>query len=299
MSFLHPDGPPWGSDPGIYDPQAVDRMLKSFRPLYTRYFRLDARGFGNVPDGPSMIVSNHSGGTTVPDTYGFMLEWYRYFGTRRPLHPVAHEMVFSNRVTGEWMARRGVLRADRTLTREVLRDWKRDVFVMPGGDKDTWRTYADRYRVRFGGRSGYARLALEEGVPIVPVAHAGSHETLVVLTSGRRIAKALGLPRLFRAEIFPIHLSLPWGLAIGPMPHLPTPALFRWRVGEPVWAPAAHRRGDPVSDDLVAFVDAMVQARMQSMLDDLAAERAVWAERIVDRVRSAADRARARFDARS
>ena len=295
MGFLHPDGPPWGSDPGAYDAAAVADVVHAMRFLYGGYFRLDARGFDRVPCGPSMIVSNHSGGTSVPDSWGFVMEWYRHFGTQRPIHPVAHEMVFSNRLTGEWMARRGVLRASRALTRKVLRDWGRDVFVMPGGDQDTWRTWSDRYRVRFGGRTGYARLALEEGVPVVPVAHAGAHETLVVLTSGKRLAKALGFQRVFRAEVFPIHLSLPWGLAIGPMPHMPTPALLRWRIGEAVYAPAGHRPGDPVSDDLVAEFDATVQRRMQTMLDELAAERAVWAERIADRVRRVADRARQRF----
>jgi 1-acyl-sn-glycerol-3-phosphate acyltransferase len=299
MGFLHPDGPPWGSDPGAYEADAVERAVHAMRFMYGRYFRLDARGFEHVPVAPSMIVSNHSGGTSVPDSWGFVVEWYRHFGTARPIHPVAHEMVFSNRVTGEWMARRGVLRADRTLTRAVLRDWRRDVFVMPGGDCDTWRPYADRYQVRFGGRSGYARIALEEGIPIVPVAHAGAHETLVVLTSGRRIARAMGLPRWFRAEIFPIHLSLPWGLAIGPMPHMPTPALLRWRIGEPVLPPASLKPGDAVPDDLVAEVDATVRARMQAMLDDLAAERAVWSEWMTDRFQELADRLRRRFYAGS
>ena len=85
----------------------------------------------------------------------------------------------------------------------------------------------------------------------------------------------------------------------GHHPHMPTPALLRWRIGEPVRAPAGHRPGDPVTEDLVAEVDAIVQARMQAMLDELAAERAVWSERVTDRVRNAAERARERFHADS
>ncbi|HRG98734.1 MAG TPA: hypothetical protein PLR99_20925, partial [Polyangiaceae bacterium] len=74
--------------------------------------------------------------------------------------------------------------------------------------------------------------ALEARVPIVPVAHAGAHETLRVLTDGHRFARAVGLQRFARAEIFPVHLSLPWGLAIGPWPHIPLPTTLRYRFGE-------------------------------------------------------------------
>src|SRR5205823_1370763 len=117
--------------------------------------------------------------------------------------------------------------------REILRQ-KRDLLIFPGGDLDTWRPYSKRWEVDFGGRTGYARLALETRVPIVPVAHAGAHETLRVLTSGRGLAKAIGLKRFARANVWPIHLSLPWGLAIGPVPHIPLPGQFRYLVGEPI-----------------------------------------------------------------
>ncbi len=275
------EGPPWGKDPGVLNEDAVrDTLAGPLGWLYGHWFRLDVRGWEKIPDGPVMMVSNHSGGTSIPDAWGFMSSWYRHFGMRRPLHPMAHELVLSNQLTGEFFATRGVLRAGRRLAHEVLTEWKRDLMVFPGGDKETWRPYAQRYEVSFGGRSGYARIAMEAGVPIVPVAHAGSHETFVVLATGKRIARALNLPKFARAEIWPISLSLPWGLAIGPVPHLPTPALLRWRIGAPIPPPSG-----PVTDEAVAAFDAAVQARIQAMLDELAAERVVLAERIVDHAR--------------
>ncbi|MEO1272317.1 MAG: hypothetical protein AAFX99_29825, partial [Myxococcota bacterium] len=55
----------------------------------------------------------------------------------------------------------------------------------------------------------------------------------MVLTDGRRLARRLGLPALARAEIFPVHLSLPWVLGIGPLPHLPLPVMLRYTFGPP------------------------------------------------------------------
>ena len=268
------EGPAWGDAPGDYDPEAVARTVARLRPLFEGYFALDVEGMERIPDPPTMVVSNHSGGTLIPDVWGWLLSWYGHFGSHRPLHPMAHEIVLSTRTPGEWLGRRGVLRASPALARKVLGEWGRDLYVLPGGDVEVWRPYRERYAVRFAGRQGYARLALECGVPIVPVAHAGAHETLVVLHSGRTLARLLRLPRIARAEIWPIHLSLPWGLAIGPLPHLPTPAKLRYRVGAPI-----PPEGTP------EVLDRRVRDAIQALMDELAADRAVLAERIVDRLR--------------
>jgi 1-acyl-sn-glycerol-3-phosphate acyltransferase len=263
----------WGNDPGAYDPELVRRILPGVKKLFGpgRYFSVDVTGWENVPEGPVMIVSNHSGGTTIPDVWGFVAAWYQNYGVHRPLHPMAHEIILSTQLTGEFFARRGVLRGNREVALSVLRDFKRDLMVMPGGDVDTWRPYSERYSVRFGGRTGYARLALQAGVPIVPLAHEGAHSTLIVLSDGRRFARALGLPALARASIWPVHLSLPWGLAIGPWPHIPTPARFRYRLGAPVLPPAPGTPLAEPSEALVQAHDAAVQASVQRMLDELKA----------------------------
>jgi 1-acyl-sn-glycerol-3-phosphate acyltransferase len=272
LQWFHGEGGArWGTDPGEYSPEAVAgtlvRVARIFGP--GRYFGLDVKGWENVPAAPAMIVSNHSGGTSIPDVWGFMASWYWRFGVHRPIHPMAHEIILSTRITGEFFARRGVLRANHRLAHEVLATWKRDLMVMPGGDLDTWRPYKKRYTVRFGGRTGYARLALRTGTPIVPVANAGAHETLIVLTDGRKFARAIGLYDLMRSEIFPVHLSLPWGLAIGPWPHLPTPTMLRYRIGPVVEPPVTLAPGEEPSEDVVKEYDCRVQEAVQRLLDDL------------------------------
>jgi 1-acyl-sn-glycerol-3-phosphate acyltransferase len=264
---------PWGRDALEFDPEAtkqtVDRAGRLFGP--GRYFGLEieGEGFANVPSGASMVVSNHSGGTTIPDVWGFLIAWYRHFGFTRPIHPMAHEIILSNRFTGVYFAKRGVLRGGRKIALRALREHRHDLMVMPGGDLDTWRPYSKRYEVRFSGRTGYARLAIKAGVPIVPVANAGAHETLIVLSDGRPFARAIGLHAIARAEIFPVHLSLPWGLAVGPWPHLPIPVTLRYRIGAPIMPPAhddPEREPDP---ELVRALDAEVQGAVQKLLDEL------------------------------
>ncbi len=253
----------WGDDPDGYDPAHVDAVHARAQRFFGegKYFGLSLRGLELIPDTrPMMLVSNHSGGTTIPDVWGFAVAWYLRFGSQRPLHILAHELLFAVPRVARWLERCGILRASHENARAVLTRG-RDLLVYPGGDQETWRPYAQRYQVDFAGRTGYAKLALQKQVPITPIAHAGAHETLRVLTSGRWLAKAMGLHRFCRAEVWPIHLSLPWGIGFGPLPHLPLPTTLRYVVGEPIL---------PAGD--VGTLDARVRGAVQQQLSQLQSE---------------------------
>ena len=74
-----------------------------------------------------------------------------------------------------WLARSfGAVRAEPTAARDAFARGY-DVLCFPGGDIDAMRPFTRPREVRFGVRRGYIRIALEHGVPIVPVATIGSH----------------------------------------------------------------------------------------------------------------------------
>jgi 1-acyl-sn-glycerol-3-phosphate acyltransferase len=265
-----------GLNPDDFDADYVREVVERMKVLFgekRKYFRVSVRGWENVPPPPVLVVSNHSGGTSIPDAWGLGFVWHTHFAMKRPLHVLAHELVFSIHSLGRIFARIGVVRAQPELGQRVLEEWRRDLLVMPGGDVDVWRPYRERYKVKFAGRSGYARLALQAGVPIVPVANAGAHETLRVLTDGAPLARLLGFPKLFRATVFPVSLSIPWGLTIGPLPHLPIPARLRYRIGPPVLPEGGFcRAGEKPSIEQVLAYDERARAAIQDLLDQLQAE---------------------------
>nr|MBK7063504.1 hypothetical protein [Deltaproteobacteria bacterium] len=105
----------WGLDPQQFDERSVAETIASLSgPVFgpRGWFRIDVKGAERIPVAPVMLVSNHSGGTIIPDVWGFMWFWYRHFGTTRPLHPSGHELIFANQRLGRWFARRGVLHAN-------------------------------------------------------------------------------------------------------------------------------------------------------------------------------------------
>jgi 1-acyl-sn-glycerol-3-phosphate acyltransferase len=138
------------------------------------------------------------------------------------------------------------------------------LLVYPGGDNEVHRPSWESAPVDFDGRHGFVRLAQRHGVPIVPVVSIGGQETALFLSRGERLARLLGLDRMFRLKVLPISLALPWGLNVGDMlGHLPLPAKITIQVLPPL----------DVSELGVDEAYELVVSRMQDTLAALQAER--------------------------
>jgi 1-acyl-sn-glycerol-3-phosphate acyltransferase len=251
-------------DLGSFDAQLVARHAPMLGALVRRWFRAEVQGLEEIPDEPHLFVGNHSGAAMIPDT----LVWLdaHHNGPRTtPLLTLAHDQMFDGyppRVA-TFLAKMGGLRAGHERAVEALRTGHA-VTVYPGGDHDACRTFWRRHEIEFAGRKGYVSVAREAGVPIVPVVSIGAHEALVILAQGRSIAHWLGVDRTHRLKAFPLTLSVPWGLWLGPLPgYVPLPTKIVLRVLDPI---------DPSSGS-VDEVDRRVRDCLSRELSRMARER--------------------------
>jgi 1-acyl-sn-glycerol-3-phosphate acyltransferase len=109
-------------------------------------------------------------------------------------------------------------------------------------------------------------------VPIVPIATVGGADAMPVLIRGDRLSKTLRLDRILRLKVFPMAVSLPWGIAPAALPQLPLPAKIRTR-----FMPAVELDNDPARADDDQYVDRKyheVQDAIQKGMDALARKRA-------------------------
>ena len=121
----------------------------------------------------------------------------------------------------------------------------------------------------FHDRKGFVRLALDAGVPIVPVVSVGGQETAIFLSNGQRLARALRLDRLLRLKVLPISLALPWVVNVGDfLGHLPLPAKITVQVLDPIDLKKRFGR-NPDHDEVYEQVTTL----MQDTLSSMAAER--------------------------
>jgi 1-acyl-sn-glycerol-3-phosphate acyltransferase len=218
-----------------YDAAYVRRMAPKWKRALHAYFRAQVHGLERLPSGPFLAVGNHSGAGLIPDTLVWLAA-YHDAGRATPLLTLAHDQMFDAfpRPLKAWVARFGAIRADRELALAALRSGYA-LQVYPGGDHDACRPFSQRNRVVFAGRRGYVALARAAGVPIVPVAAVGGHEALIILLEGQRLARWLGVDRSRRLKSFPISLSIPWGLWVGPLPgYVPLPTKIEIEVLDPI-----------------------------------------------------------------
>jgi 1-acyl-sn-glycerol-3-phosphate acyltransferase len=256
-----------GNDLDAWDPEYIRRTLPLWRTGLGAYFRSEVRGLDNIPaEGPSLLVGNHSGGILIVDTFIFAAAFYDHFGVRRRFHQLAHDV--AARWPGTGISRWGTVAASHDNAREAF-DRGAPVLVYPGGDYETFRPSWHSDKIEFGGRKGFIRLALERGVPIVPVVAIGGQETALFLTRGERAARLSGWAGLTRIKVLPVALAPPFGATLLDLPtRIPLPAKITIEVLPPI--DLRDRFGaDPDHDEVYAEVT----REMQAALDDLQDER--------------------------
>lgn len=252
-----------------HDPGFLSRIVPLME-LYGRYFDTEVRNAERFPDcGPALLVGNHSGPNCDPDTPGLMAAWYRKNGVENPLVVLSYDLIFGVPHAGDFFRRLSQVPANHGNAEAALQRGAA-VLVYPGGLEDIARPWSERNQVVLAGHKGFIRLALKKGVPVYPVVSHGGHESSIVLTRGRRIAKALGLHK-FRTYSMPLMFTLPWGLVLGPVPAWPIPTKVTLQVLEPMeWSHLGPEDADDPEVLERCYVE--ITGRMQSALDDLAKE---------------------------
>lgn len=262
------------------DPDYITANLPMLGWFYRNYFRVTTDGWRYVPaSGPTLVVGSHNGGMATPDMHMMMYAWFQRFGVERLAYGLMHADVLDAPPPFGWLSaaaeKMGALRAEPSMAIAALRRGA-TVLVYPGGAEDMFRPHYLRHRIFFAGRQGFVKLALREGVPIVPVISVGAHDTLFVLGNFQQQLQQLGLLELLSPPqrplpAFPVYLGLPWGLTVGPVLNFPLPTRIHIRFCPPI---TFDRSGRAAASDR-EYVDQCfrkVCEAMQAHLDDLVAE---------------------------
>lgn len=252
------------------DPEFIRRSLPTIEAVL-RYFAPDVRHAERLPErGPVLVVGNHSGLFYMPDVWATAAALVRRRGIDAPSYGLGYDLLFTLPGIESFLRRLGTLPASGPAAEEALAAGAA-LLVYPGGDWEACRPWTERNRVDLHERMGFVRLALRTGVPVAPVVSHGAHHSVIVLTRGERIARALGLGRV-RVKVMPVLVGVPFGVAPVVLPPLPLPAKVTVDFLDPLdWS----GDGPAAADDprrVRARYDEIVEV-LQAGLDDLRAER--------------------------
>lgn len=190
-----------------------------------RYHRYEVSGLGHLATGPALIVGYHGRPIAhdlcmlqvrVLDTYGHMP------------HAIFHRGFAENAFLRAVLDGSGGVIGDGDGIQEAVARGEH-IVVTPGGTREGTRSSLHRHRVHWGGRTGYLKLALKYGLPMVPVASHGADNTYLGLNDGEATAKK------YDAKV-PLWI----GIGVGGLwpAALPFPCKIRQRIGAPIRLPA-------------------------------------------------------------
>jgi 1-acyl-sn-glycerol-3-phosphate acyltransferase len=255
--------------PDAREPAFIEQQIGKVR-LATAYFSPEVRGLEYLPvEGPALVIGNHNAAWYMPDTWVTALAIVDRRGTEHPAYTLTYDLLFALPLVGTYLRRIGAIPASSEDAAAALAAGAL-VLDYPGGDWEACRPWTDRNRIDFGGRTGFVLLALRTGVPVVPVVAHGSHDSVVVLARGERIARWLGLPAM-HVKVFPILLG-PLGVTTVLFPPPPIPSSITVEFLPPMtWPDLGPEAAD--DPDTVAHCAGQVVGVMQAALDRLQAER--------------------------
>lgn len=238
MTYVHPD--PLAFTPP--SPATLDRLLTVQRA----WFPPVLLGLENIPDDDQrlLFVGNHTL-WGVLDTPLLVAELWRERGLYlRGLGDHAHFVVpgWRNLVTHF-----GALDGTPENCRKVMQAGQ-PLLVFPGGGREALKNAGETYQLRWRGRTGFARLAMEHGYRIMPFAAIGMDEAYSILYDanafrssllGRSLDRFGLLKKTLRGgDFFP-----PICRGIG-LSWIPRPEKCYFRFGETIDAAAFSDRTD-------------------------------------------------------
>jgi 1-acyl-sn-glycerol-3-phosphate acyltransferase len=232
-----------------FDPDLTDHVfMAAVRPLYEKYFRVEARGLENVPDtGGALIVANHSG--TVPlDAIGVALPLLDQHPARRHLRMLGADLVFRLPVVAPLARKAGHTLACNADAERLLSSGEL-VGVWPEGFKGIGKPFSERYKLQRFGRGGFVSAALRTGVPIIPVSIIGAEEIYPMIGNMKTLARLLGLPYVPVTPTFPL---------LGPLGLVPLPSKWLIEFGEPI---STEQYGPAAADDPMLVFNLTDQVR--------------------------------------
>ncbi|WP_437791667.1 transposase [Sorangium sp. So ce693] len=264
------------NDPDSFENRTTDfvkRWTGIFDKTLVPYHRAEVRGLDRIPRQDGLIyVGNHNGYPYMTELWLFLAGLFNEYGMSRYPYILTHQFSLKLPFVNQLFTGIGGVRATAKNAIRVLERGS-PLLVYPGADAELMRPYRERTRLRFNGRTSHIRLALKRNVPIVPVAGVGGHSTAIILDDLPWLAEAIGAKSRLGVHAWPLILSIPWGLTLGPAipPYVPWPSKIILEALEPMaWKRSA---AGAESESRVAECAAQVEQAIESAMARLEAER--------------------------
>lgn len=240
------------------NPEYLAKMGWWFYFLSRIYWRVELDGVENIPsDGPALLVANHRGFMPFDGVVHRTMILAR---RKRHIRFLVIPSLFKLPFLSDFLVRQGGVVASQANTRRLFERGDL-VGIFPEGIHGAFRMYRGAYKLGDMSRNAFARMAIENSVPLIPSATIGHVEIFPILAKvhSSLIVRHAGWPFLPITPTFPL---LP----------LPLPTKWHIRYLEPVPV-TGYSPADAGNQEAVSELAAKVGAIMQRNIDDMLGRR--------------------------
>lgn len=234
-----------GVDPYGIDKRELAKLYTLLGWFYRRYFEVQVYGADHVPArGRAMLVGNHSGGVAL-DAVMVIASAFFELDPPRLAQGMAEKFIQRVPFLSWFTSRIGQLTGLPEHCIRLLED-ERLLMVFPEGARGTAKLFRERDSlVGFG--TGFVRMALQTGSPVVPFAFVGGGEAIPTVANLYRAGELFGVP------------YLPITPYLAP---LPLPVSLQLLYGRPIMLQGSASD----SDEVIAEQVSIVKDRIASLL---------------------------------
>jgi 1-acyl-sn-glycerol-3-phosphate acyltransferase len=162
-------------------------------PMIRHIFQLKIEGLENVPlKGPLLFVSNHNIGALL-ESHSSLFILQDKLGPNSIVYGFTHPSIFKVPGMKHYFELIGAVPATYKVADEVFKNGH-SLMIFPGGNRQALRSIWNYRDNNFRWSHGWAKIAFEHNVPVIPISFKGSHFVNPVLLSGEWISKILILP---------------------------------------------------------------------------------------------------------
>jgi 1-acyl-sn-glycerol-3-phosphate acyltransferase len=216
------------------------RFAKAIAGGLSEYWhRATCDGLSCLPKGPALLVGNHG-------LFGFETPIFFYLlhqATGRVPVGLTDRTLFGNRLMRPVLSQLGGVVGTRENALTLLRAGHL-VVCYPGGSREVFKSPERKYQLQWERAEGFARIAIDAQVPIVPFAALGVDDSYVNFGHVRALQRRLG------------RYAFPLAMGLGPIP-LPVP--FRFLLGAPIPPPSSHEQASQLKEAVTSRVERMLQ----------------------------------------
>jgi 1-acyl-sn-glycerol-3-phosphate acyltransferase len=217
-----------------FNPPPLKWVEQALR-FHEHYFHPTFFGFENVTaDQPALYVANHT-------IYGWLDSPLLFLALYREknivLRSLGDSVHFRIPLWRQMLRNSGSVLGTRENCRRLMQAGEH-ILVFPGGGREVAKRKGEAHRLIWKTRTGFARMAMEQGYPIIPVAALGADDAYDILfdsldLKSSRLGRMLLKNKTIQRELRDGDVFMPIARGIGPTP-IPRPEKLYFSFGEPI-----------------------------------------------------------------